>query len=94
MAIKIIDSISTRVGLSLANTVATVSGSYRFHKTDGVYTAEAPVFYYVDETQYAAKNYLEIKHIQVVVSVDDISSNILGLIYTQLKSQYSSTLDI
>jgi predicted translin family RNA/ssDNA-binding protein len=94
MAIKIIDSVPVRVGISLTNTVATLSGSYKIDKRDGVYTAEALILYYVNETQYAAANQLDVNHIRLVISVGDLAGNIMTLLYNQLKSQYSSTIDI
>jgi hypothetical protein len=94
MAIKIIDSIPVRIGISIANTIATLNGSYNVNKRDGVYTAESMATFYVDETQYGLNNRLESKLVQTVISLGDFSSNIMNLLYIQLKSQYVSTVDI
>jgi hypothetical protein len=94
MAIKIIDSIPTRIGMSIANTVATLNGSYNVNKRNGIYTAESLATFFVDETQYGLNNRLESKLVQTVITVGDLSSNVMNLLYIQLKSQYTSTVDM
>jgi hypothetical protein len=95
MAITISDLVLTKYGFSLTDLYVTLDGSYRVDKqSDGTYTAEALAKYYANTAQHTANNQMEAKLITSVVSVTDLSSNIMTLLYNQLKSNYTVTVDV
>jgi hypothetical protein len=94
MGIKINESYTTSFGIVIPSVIATIKGELNLNKRDGQHEVEYIVWYYVDETQYAASNAIHTEMFRFTLTATDITTNLPLMVYNHLKAKYTNTTDI